>query len=63
METIRIRRLSAATEVNVTVKEGEHSVHWKVRVLGPTAVSITSAINQCRTQCSMLLEGVKEAMK
>lgn len=60
-EKISIRRMSTGTVVNVTWKVDDNTVHWQVRVLGPTAAQIRAAIKQCRTQNEMLLEGIESA--
>ena len=60
-EKISIRRTASGVMVNVTQKVEENSVHWQVRVLGPTAALISSAIQCCRINCKMLLEGIEQA--
>jgi len=46
--------------VSVTWTEGAVKVHWAVRVLGPSAESIRTAVRFCRSQCEMLRSGVSE---
>ena len=60
-EKIAIRKMSTGTTVNVTWKVEDNTVHWQVRVLGPTARMISAAIRTCREQCGMLLDGIREA--
>lgn len=61
MEKISIRRYADHIKVGVTRKVGEVSVHWMVRVVGPTPDLVAEAIRTCRGQLDMLAEGVELA--
>lgn len=60
-ERVSIRRSSTGSMVNVTVKDGDNSTHWQVRVLGPTPALIAAAVKECRSRCEMLHKGIAEA--
>lgn len=56
-ERISIRRFLHHSQVSVT-RSGEHTIHWAVRVIGPTEASIRAAIRECRLRLDVLEKAV-----
>jgi hypothetical protein len=61
MERITIRRMATFTAVSVTRKVDGHSMHWQVRVFGPTPELVASAIEECRSRLVMFAKGIELA--